>query len=290
MGCVGTDVDKVQVLIIEDDRPTAEFFKTILALAGFECEMALNSRTALARLSACVPDLVILDLCLGIEIGGEDILYQIRSNPRLENTRVIVVTAHPDNAKSVDYLADLVLMKPIDLQQLTTLAQRLLTFQISPKRVLFRDPVTDLYSQEFFMTRLELAYERKRRRHDFNYSVLVLRPAADIETRSLLESELGVTIYPQVARRLLANLRPTDTTARFLDGSFAILSEDLNSPEDVSAILARLYDLLAPPYPVGDVEYQLAFEYGSARYSPEDSDPADILKRARRNLSKTLPQ
>lgn len=282
-------MDKIQVLIIEDDKSTAEFFKTILALAGFECELALSSRTALARLSNCIPDLVILDLCLGIEIGGEDILYQIRSNPRLENTRVIVVTAHPDNAKSVDYLADLVLMKPIDLQQLTTLAKRLSTFQTSPKRLLFRDPVTDLFNQDFFMTRLDLAFERKKRRHDFIYSVLAIHLAQDAGTTRLIESDFGVTLYKQIAQRLLVHLRPTDTIARFLDGSFVVLSEDLSSPEDVSAILARLREILTRPYAIGTDSFDLSFEFGAARYRPEFQSPQDILELAQLELSSEIP-
>ncbi len=275
---MGRILDKIQVLIIEDDKSTAEFFKTIMVLAGFECELTLTSRAALARLSAHVPDLVILDLCLGGEIGGEDILYQIRSNPRLERTRVIVVTAYSENARAVDYLADLILLKPIDMHQLTTLARRLLSMQISPKRALFRDPVTDLFNQDFFMTRLELAIERRKRRREFYFSVLIVRLQITDTMLEVPGIDNDVFLQKEVARRLRSNLRPTDTIARFSDGSFVILNEDMNSPEDSAIIIDRLNQVLSRPYQLDEVWHEFSFEIQATDCLPGYETPAEIIK------------
>ena len=88
-------MNMLQVLIIEDDKDTAEFFKTVLELVGFECEIILSAKEALSTLSVCAPDLILLDIRLGVEISGEDILYQIRSNPRFDKTRVVIITGLP---------------------------------------------------------------------------------------------------------------------------------------------------------------------------------------------------
>src|SRR5512135_3619415 len=96
----------LQVLIIEDDRDTAGFFKTVLELVGFECEVIHSAKEALDHLAFNAPDLILLDIRLGIEISGEDILYQIRSNPRFDKTRVVVTTAYPWLAEPITNLAD----------------------------------------------------------------------------------------------------------------------------------------------------------------------------------------
>ncbi|MCZ7552754.1 MAG: response regulator [Anaerolineales bacterium] len=145
-------MNKMQVLIIDDDKDTANFFRLVLELVGFECEIVNSAKHALARLAASQPDLILLDMRLGLEIGGEDILYQIRSNPRLDRTRVIIITAYPTMAEPVSNLADLILLKPVDVEQLRTLTSRLMLRNTGTKRIEFRDPVTDLYNREFFVT------------------------------------------------------------------------------------------------------------------------------------------
>ncbi len=110
-------MDHLQVLIIEDDKDTAHFFSMVLSLVGFECEIVHSAKQGLSRLAATQPDMILLDMRLGVEIGGEDILYQIRSNPRLDQTRVIVITAYPSMAEPITNLADLILLKPVDVDQ-----------------------------------------------------------------------------------------------------------------------------------------------------------------------------
>ncbi len=127
----------LQVLIIEDDKDTAGFFKTVLSLVGLESEIILSAKEALDRLAFSAPDLILLDIRLGIEISGEDILFQIRSNPRFDKTRVVIITAYPRLAEPITDLADLILVKPVETEQLKNLMQRLrnMDFQIQVPRM-----------------------------------------------------------------------------------------------------------------------------------------------------------
>ncbi|HEX7567056.1 MAG TPA: response regulator [Anaerolineaceae bacterium] len=142
-------MEKLQVLIIDDDRDIAGFFSTVLSLLGHECETVLSAKEALTRLAGSLPDLILLDLRLGTDIGGDDILYQIRSNPRFDNTRVVVITAYPTIAEMVTNLADLVLIKPVEVEQLKTLIARMEVYEVGPKRSPFRDPITQLFNRDF---------------------------------------------------------------------------------------------------------------------------------------------
>ena len=111
-------------LVIEDDRDEAIIFARALQTAGFETEVVRSGDTALARLAALVPDVVLLDLNLP-RVTGADVLHQIRADSRLAKTRVIIVTGDPQGAELVRSEADLVLIKPISFTQLCDMATRL---------------------------------------------------------------------------------------------------------------------------------------------------------------------
>jgi len=118
-------------LIVEDHLATAEFFATALSESGFETEIIRRGETALSRLSAIVPDLIILDLNLP-GVHGAEILTSVRRDERLAATRVIVATTHWEGAEEVEQAADLVILKPVGYEQLRDLASRFLPRDTAP--------------------------------------------------------------------------------------------------------------------------------------------------------------
>ncbi len=118
-------------LVVEDEPDLAEIFAHALTGAGFQPEIIQRGDLARQRLMAVVPGLVILDLHLP-HLGGEALLRQIRSDPRLANTRVIIASADPLLASTLDGQADLVLIKPVSFRQLRDLATRLRTVISQP--------------------------------------------------------------------------------------------------------------------------------------------------------------
>jgi CheY-like chemotaxis protein len=71
------------------------------------------------------PAVVLLDLHLPVRLSGTDILHQIRADKRLTETRVIVVTGHPELAETIGDEADAVLIKPVDVSTLSDLIAHL---------------------------------------------------------------------------------------------------------------------------------------------------------------------
>jgi DNA-binding response OmpR family regulator len=67
---------------------------------------------------------VVLDLHLP-GTAGTDILKRIRSDERLNQTRVIITTADARLAESLEEQADLILVKPVSFSQLRDMALRL---------------------------------------------------------------------------------------------------------------------------------------------------------------------
>lgn len=111
-------------LIIEDDEDIATISSEALKAGGFQTEIIYDGIIAQQRLTEVCPDVVILDLNLP-HVDGNQLLNQIRTDARLEKTRVLVVTADAGMADMLDYEADLVLLKPVSFVHLSTMAQRM---------------------------------------------------------------------------------------------------------------------------------------------------------------------
>lgn len=111
-------------LIIEDDPKLTTIFAKALQMADFETEIVQDGDTALKRLAATQPDIVVLDVHLPY-VSGADILQVIRNNERLNHTRVIIVTADLFKAESLRDEADHVLLKPVGFNRLYDIITRL---------------------------------------------------------------------------------------------------------------------------------------------------------------------
>jgi len=108
-------------LVVEDHVDSAIIFGEAVKRAGFDVETVRDGQAAIERLAAVEPDVVILDLNLP-RVSGMDVLKQIRSDPRLVNTRVVIVTAHDEMVNDIQDQADLVLIKPVAFSQIRKLA------------------------------------------------------------------------------------------------------------------------------------------------------------------------
>jgi len=111
-------------LVIEDDNKLANIFSLSLQAARFEVDVVQDGQSAIARLEAVIPAVVVLDLHLP-NVSGKDILRHIRADERLAETKVILATADARMAETLRRESDLVLLKPISPNQMRDLAARL---------------------------------------------------------------------------------------------------------------------------------------------------------------------
>jgi len=111
-------------MIIEDDEDLSEIFGQALTAANFNILIVRDGTIAQSRLRETCPDIVILDMHLP-NISGSDLLRQIREDPRLSKTKVVITTADALTGEALRNQADLVLIKPITFTQLRDLTNRL---------------------------------------------------------------------------------------------------------------------------------------------------------------------
>ena len=118
-------MDKPLALIIEDDADLSAIFSMALRGGGFDTEIVSDGRAAIDRLAGVPPVVVVLDLHLP-NVGGATILQQLRADQRFAKTSVIVTTADAQMAGDLRGIADLVLLKPVSVDQLRELGKRML--------------------------------------------------------------------------------------------------------------------------------------------------------------------
>lgn len=117
-------MSNLKALIIEDEADLAEIYTKALQREGFETETINDGKKAIERLASVSPNVILLDLHLP-QISGAAILEAIRADERLKKIPVIVTTADERQAEELVNQADLVLLKPVSLNQLRELASRM---------------------------------------------------------------------------------------------------------------------------------------------------------------------
>jgi diguanylate cyclase (GGDEF)-like protein len=286
---VGSDItqkslQRPHALIIDDDKSVTQMFALALQKIGFRCEQANSSKEALNKLAISEPDLVLLDLRIGREVDGEDILLQIRTNPRLDHTSVIVVSAFPEMEHLVAELADLVMVKPVEIEQLQRLSVRLISYRGEVDKMHINDPLTGLYNRNFFYKRLEQAMQRAKRRTDFIFGALALRVDAQDKPNGENGNGFSKFLLREVAGRLQPSLRPTDTTAFLHDKIFATLLEDLRYPHDIQVVIERIENKIIPPYQIQNKTVHLSYNLGAVIHDLRYPGPAELLQTTEETL------
>lgn len=118
-------MDKLRALVIDDDKYLGEAFVIALRHYGFIAEHIIDSTQALSAIETRRPDVIMLDINMP-RVSGVDILRAVRANPALADMKIIVVTAGGlvTQNETVNQLADLVLLKPVSMTQITSFAER----------------------------------------------------------------------------------------------------------------------------------------------------------------------
>jgi GGDEF domain-containing protein len=178
------------------------------------------------------------------------------------------------------------MLKPVEVENLQTLASRLA--ELRPKSYMFRDPVTNLYSLKFFLTRLEHAFERMKRRPDFLFAVMVIELGVDLPGDESLDYKEREQLLKTGAEILFRGFRPTDTFGRMDGERIVALYEDLKQPADIDVITKRLQGDLTGQYELSGRRVDVVARTGAALNHPDYQQAEQILHAATRALESAL--
>jgi diguanylate cyclase (GGDEF)-like protein len=88
----------------------------------------------------------------------------------------------------------------------------------------------------------------------------------------------GDLFLVEIAKCLQKNVRESDTVARLSGDEFAIIIEELSTPEDAAVVVQKLIDALSKPIDLDEVEVELSASIGISVF-PRDGQNADDLVR-----------
>jgi CheY-like chemotaxis protein len=270
-------MDKPVALIVEDDRDVVALFRHVLDIAGYHTEIVLDGKEAMDRLEASQPNIVLLDLQLP-GMSGIEILKRMRADARMLNIPVIVITAYPVYAASLPVEPDLLLYKPVDINQLGNFVQRLQATQGGMDEPV-HDVVTGLYTFPFFTIRLTFSLERIKQSEFRRFGVLFADVAQVNELKRQMNTDELNKFFRDLADQFKVALRPTDTMAWSpRDEYFLTLIEEIPSPEVPLRIAGRVRDSMKKFLENNNYELALRANVGVLLCDSEYPDTQQIMK------------
>lgn len=108
----------VEILVADDDPLVGNLTRDLLIDAGYRTEWVQDSNLVLPAVREHRPRLVVLDILMP-GVDGLTLLHEIKNDPALSGTRVIVVSAKsfaPEIDRAKEYGAEAFIQKPYDLK------------------------------------------------------------------------------------------------------------------------------------------------------------------------------
>lgn len=129
----------------------------------------------------------------------------------------------------------------------------------------YYDHVTNLPNRFLFRDRLRKALARGKR-HGTRVVVAMLDFDDFKQINDTFGHETGDHFLEEVAKRLGTAMRETDTVARIGGDEFALLFEDLASPDDAHALVERIRTAFLTPFQLQETVWTLTTSLGYALY------------------------
>jgi DNA-binding response OmpR family regulator len=108
-----------RVLVVEDDPSVRGLLHTLLTAEGYDVSTASDGLAGLVKAAQTLPDLILLDLMMP-DLGGVRVLEELREDPELDETPVVVVTGQVDAVPGMRRVLgdDNVFVKPFAVAEL----------------------------------------------------------------------------------------------------------------------------------------------------------------------------
>jgi two-component system phosphate regulon response regulator PhoB len=116
------------ILIVDDMMTLRHPIRSVLEREGYAVEEAGDGQEALQKMTESRPDLVLLDLMMP-EMGGAEVLRHVKTDAKLRNTPIIILTAAEtiwQMPKYIEMGAADYLLKPFTLPTLLNRVRRAL--------------------------------------------------------------------------------------------------------------------------------------------------------------------
>jgi diguanylate cyclase (GGDEF)-like protein len=274
-------MEKIKILIVEDEGLTGSYIKRILVGLGYTVtSIEFSGEEAIERAGEDKPDLVLMDIKLQGKIDGIEAAEAIRTR---YNIPVVYLTAHSDDAmlqraKVTEPFGYVI--KPFESRELhSNIEMALYKHQIENrlKHLAHYDPLTSLPNRALFIDRLNCILSQAKRDKQ-NFALLYI----DLDGFKFINDskghDVGDLLLAEVAKRLIAAVRESDSVARIGGDEFTVILRNITQKTDAALFAERLIETLGKPYLCGDKQCVVGASVGISFY-PEDGGNSELLMK-----------
>ncbi|MEE2977343.1 MAG: EAL domain-containing protein [Pseudomonadota bacterium] len=175
---------------------------------------------------------------------------------------------------TVDTFADSALGEPRRVALIHDMTEKKRAEEVIWRQANF-DPLTELPNRHMFYNRLRHEIARARQAST-QLALLFIDLDRFKEVNDTLGHDQGDVLLKEIARRISAIVRGTDTVARLAGDEFTIILPDLPDAGAATPIIRALLARIAAPLQLGEESVEVSASIGVAMY-PRDADSAESL-------------
>jgi len=272
-----------EVLVVDDDTVIRQMITEELSKKNFRVTGAGDTNEARKVLERYRPDLIILDIVMP-GTSGLDLLKELRRDPRLKWTPIFFLTGKSNPEEIIEGIksgADDYIIKPFNVEDLIARVESKIQRMEELHGIAVRDPLTGIFSRNYFMERLQEEIERfQRQKKPFSLAM------CDLDFFKIVNDEYGHQagdfVLKQFASFLYNSFRRTDTVGRYGGEEFIVLMPET----DVSTacrVLERLrsnWEKKSITEPYGNKKIYITFSSGIAEFDRDGKNKQEIIKAA----------
>jgi diguanylate cyclase (GGDEF)-like protein/PAS domain S-box-containing protein len=143
----------------------------------------------------------------------------------------------------------------------------------------YYDALTGLPNRRLFQDRLSLALPQMRR-HQQQLAVMFIDLDLFKRINDTLGHDVGDEVLIEMAKRLKACVRESDTVSRMGGDEFTILQPEIKDPSNSLQLASRIVASLREPFISGDRELYVTSSVGIAIYPDDGETPEELTKNA----------
>lgn len=153
-------------------------------------------------------------------------------------------------------------------------------------RMAINDEVTGLANRRLAMDRLALAIAQAERSHKM-IGVVFLELTDLDQLRQQHGREVADQVLKQLAGRLRACVRRSDTVGRYGNHAFIMILPEIQGPENVDTVLQKLRARMVVPFLLENLIIRLGGDFGVALHPVDARRPRELVQRAEADLHDT---
>jgi diguanylate cyclase (GGDEF)-like protein/PAS domain S-box-containing protein len=141
------------------------------------------------------------------------------------------------------------------------------------------DTLTDLPNRQLFMDFLSLELAQARR-NEKKLALLFLDLNGFKQVNDKLGHSSGDRLLQEVALRLRASIRASDTVARLGGDEFTVLMPDLSQTDDVGGVLKKILGVFETPFILDEAAVDITASIGVCLFPDDGACSEELMKKA----------